>query len=319
MLSMGFSALDQCRLFVSEDVEETRMRIAQVMQPHRLRPRGRFSNYRAHMDFVRLPFVGVGVISFGEMVLELEEVEDYHLIIFCRRGEARFTSAGRDLQSNDRIGACFAPGEPVRGEFSADCEQVVFRIDGQMMRRYTGLREPRLRDQIDLRQKAMQPWARFVRGTFDCPSTVDLLASDRSVAADCEALLLSLWLSGGLVTHEPQRHGIAPATVKRAEAYIDAQYAEPITLQDIADAVECPVRTLLDGFRRFRGQSPMKYLKTRRLDIVRAALLAATGDESVSTIAWNTGFNHLGRFAADYTERFGERPSDTLRRRSGVR
>ena len=308
------SALDRCRLFVSRNVEETQARIAEVMQPHRLRPSGRALNHRAHMDFIRLDSVGVGAISFGEMALELEEVLDYHLVIFCRQGSARFVSGRRSLVSDAWTGACFSPGQRVHGEFSDDCEQIVFRIDGKAIRRFTGGRRPVIRDQIDLRQPAMRPWGNFVKGTFGDPHMVDLLINDRRTAADCESLLLSLWLSGGLLVEDADRTDIAPASVKRAEAFIDTHYAEPITLQDVAAAACVPVRTLLDGFRQFRGISPMAHLKDRRLLAVRRQLLSRRDGASVSSIAFNAGFSHLGRFAADYAGKFGERPSDSLRR-----
>jgi len=37
----------------------------------------------------------------------------------------------------------------------------------------------------------------------------------------------------------------------------------------------------------------------------------------VADVANEWGFWHMGQFVADYRRRFGERPSETLRRRSG--
>jgi AraC-like DNA-binding protein len=47
---------------------------------------------------------------------------------------------------------------------------------------------------------------------------------------------------------------------------------------------------------------------------VRADLLRADTDESVTRIAMKWGFRHLGRFAVGYRDRFGETPSQTRRR-----
>lgn len=61
--------------------------------------------------------------------------------------------------------------------------------------------------------------------------------------------------------------------------------------------------------------SPMAYVRIRRLDAVSRALLALGPEEtSVTEIATDHGFFHLSRFAADYRRRFGEFPSETLRR-----
>ena len=56
----------------------------------------------------------------------------------------------------------------------------------------------------------------------------------------------------------------------------------------------------------------MAYLKRLRLEEVRRLLLARRDGTSVSRIALDWGFEHLGRFASDYRQAFGETPSQTL-------
>lgn len=43
-------------------------------------------------------------------------------------------------------------------------------------------------------------------------------------------------------------------------------------------------------------------------------LLGARAGSSVTSIALDWGFDHLGRFAASYKKRFGETPRETLKR-----
>ncbi|MEQ8165776.1 MAG: helix-turn-helix domain-containing protein, partial [Alphaproteobacteria bacterium] len=74
-------------------------------------------------------------------------------------------------------------------------------------------------------------------------------------------------------------------------------------------------RSLFAGFRAYRGQGPMAFLKQVRLERARAELAAADpGRARVIDIALKWHFSHMGRFAADYGRRFGEAPSVTLRR-----
>jgi AraC-like DNA-binding protein len=53
-----------------------------------------------------------------------------------------------------------------------------------------------------------------------------------------------------------------------------------------------------------------------RLEAVRKELRALERDDegTVSSVAHNWGFVHLGRFAAQYRDRFGEPPSTTRHR-----
>jgi transcriptional regulator GlxA family with amidase domain len=89
-----------------------------------------------------------------------------------------------------------------------------------------------------------------------------------------------------------------------------------LTLGDLARAAGVSERTLHEGFRQVYGTTPMRRLKRLRLEAVRAALEAADpAADSVSAIAARFGFFQFGRFAGDYRAAFGERPSDTLRRR----
>ena len=319
MLTGCTAPMRQYRLFESSDVEETEARIAEVMQPHRLNPVTSQRGHAGHMDFLRMPSIGIGVIGFGQMGLVLDEVEDYHLMIFCTKGRARLTSGkSRVIASNDQ-GACLAPGDPLKGDFTPDCEQLVFRVDAQAMRRYTGLRNPRLPQLLDLHHPSFGPWANIVRMMVSDAPTLDLIGRDERVAADFETLFFTTLLASGVQREDDRFVGAAPGPVRRAESYIDAHYGNALTLPEIAEAAGVPVRTLLTGFRRFRGTSPMKYLLDRRLDEARERLVTARECETVLDCALDVGFAHLGRFAARYSERFGESPSQTLRRAGGGR
>lgn len=108
--------------------------------------------------------------------------------------------------------------------------------------------------------------------------------------------------------HSPLR----PRPLRRALDFIDQSLGDPITLSDLAQAGNCSARTLSDAFREHFGCSPMAFLRDRRLERVRADLLAGSG--SVSTVAHRWGFTHLGRFAAAYRHRYGELPSATAAR-----
>lgn len=103
--------------------------------------------------------------------------------------------------------------------------------------------------------------------------------------------------------------------VRRAVAFVDANAHRHVSADDIADAAGLSVRAVQEGFQRTIGETPMTYLRNVRLDRVRADLVGADPDRaSVTGIAERWGFGHLGRFAAAYRQRFGERPRDTLHR-----
>src|SRR5262249_23895678 len=106
--------------------------------------------------------------------------------------------------------------------------------------------------------------------------------------------------------------------VKRAIDYMEANRASPIGFAEITAAAGVPGRTLLEHFKRYRGVSPMGYLRGARFARVREALRYAEPEENVTGTAMSLGFTHMGRFSVEYRKRFGESPSETLKQRRGV-
>jgi AraC family ethanolamine operon transcriptional activator len=101
--------------------------------------------------------------------------------------------------------------------------------------------------------------------------------------------------------------------VKRTEDWIVANLEQPISRADLCEISGLQVRALTRAFSRFHAQGPMQFVRQRRLDAVQRTLLGAEPDETtVTRVATDFGFYHLGRFAADYCDIFGEHPSETL-------
>lgn len=87
-----------------------------------------------------------------------------------------------------------------------------------------------------------------------------------------------------------------------------------MSIHDIATALGVGVRTLQIAFRKHVGASPAYVLRMGRLDGAHRDLvsgLAATAYDA----AGKWGFSNAGRFAAEYRDRIGEYPSETIRRR----
>ncbi len=103
--------------------------------------------------------------------------------------------------------------------------------------------------------------------------------------------------------------------VHAADAYLRAHPARPIYTEELCAALGVSATSLYQAFRATFGMSPHRYLKLRRMGMVRAALRARSGPwRSVKAIALSHGFWHLGQFARDYKALYGETPSATLSR-----
>lgn len=93
-------------------------------------------------------------------------------------------------------------------------------------------------------------------------------------------------------------------------ALLSDDLSQPIYSEEIARKLGLSVRTMHDVVRRYRGMSLHRFLRLRRLWLVRQRLLA--GADSVKAVALAFGFWHLSDFSRSYRDQFGETPSQTL-------
>ncbi|MCY1549265.1 HTH-type transcriptional activator RhaS [compost metagenome] len=107
------------------------------------------------------------------------------------------------------------------------------------------------------------------------------------------------------------------ASFERLIQYIEENLKQDITVEQLAACAQISLRSLYSMFERNAGSTPKQYLRERKLARIHSCLSdPACHVRSVTEIALDYGFLHLGRFSESYRSSFGELPSDTLRRRS---
>src|SRR5829696_8467225 len=99
----------------------------------------------------------------------------------------------------------------------------------------------------------------------------------------------------------PARH------LLRARDLADARYFEPLTVSDMAGVAGLSSAHFSREFRRTFGESPHRYLLTRRLE--RAAALLRNTDRSVTEICFAVGLASVGSFTTSFRRVYGTTPS----------
>ena len=101
--------------------------------------------------------------------------------------------------------------------------------------------------------------------------------------------------------------------LNQALAYISVHMKERIQLGNLSQAAGVSKRTLGYLFLHTYGITPMAFLKRERLMKARTLLRKADPTTvTVSSIARECGFEHMGQFSLDYKRLVGESPSTTL-------
>ena len=107
--------------------------------------------------------------------------------------------------------------------------------------------------------------------------------------------------------------GAAARVARRVQSYIEDRFRGPIRMADLCAHVGHGLRTVQRAFASYFQLSPTGYITARRLNEARRALVATDpASGTVTGIATESGFSHLGRFSVTYRAYFGESPSETL-------
>ena len=95
--------------------------------------------------------------------------------------------------------------------------------------------------------------------------------------------------------------------LSRTREWIQANYAAPVTLGDMAAVASLNSQHFLCLFRDCYGITPHRFLTNTRLEVARQLLLSS--GETVSSICRQTGFESLSSFSGLFRLRFGQSPS----------
>jgi AraC-like DNA-binding protein len=93
----------------------------------------------------------------------------------------------------------------------------------------------------------------------------------------------------------------------RVKDLIDARYAEPLDVDALAALAGISRAHFSRQFRRAFGESPHRYLMSRRLE--RAAALLRTTDRPIAEICSGVGLRSVGSFTTSFGRAYGRSPA----------
>lgn len=316
--------------FVAVDTrsaDEARDAVGRIFCPHFLSPLGRAGEgFHARHHSAAQTGYSVNFVSYGADVdIDPGELERFYLVQLPLRGQARVRCGTLAVEADaGRRASILSPTLSTRMTWSEGCEKLIVLIDREA-----------LETQFESLTHEARHSVQFDTGIdFETPSGIAVGRHAEMMLAAAEAgsdmpdayrVLLRDGLTTLLLTSQPSSvswvfsrpaREADPIAVRRAQDFMAANAHRAIAMADIAEAAGTPLRSLQDAYRKARGMTLTEGLLSVRLDLFRAALLSRDRTCSVAEAAFAAGFGHLGRAAAAYRQRFGEAPSETVRRRS---
>jgi AraC-like DNA-binding protein len=313
----------------SDDLDETRDHIARIYKPHDLAVQGFRQRVQARMHHKALgPSLSLNRLAHGAAVrIDPDRLDEFFLVQMPLAGHAQVWHQNTLHTCVPGQATVLSPMDGVRMAWSEGCDQVMLRVDRQRLARVaqaltgrdTGALGPRLLPQFDLRHGPGAHWgplmnylARLLQPGAEGPGPGlhTAMLEDHVLAT----LLQVAWPEAGQVAGTGSG---TPLRLRQLEDYVHAHLDQPITVTDLARAVNSSVRRVQQLFASERRTTPLAYIRDKRLERVRHELLHPSPETRVSQTAERWGFEHAGRFASAYLKLFGENPSATLERSRG--
>ena len=307
--------------------------VSRVFCPHELRQLNQRKPFSSRHNLVKLGETAINFLTYGTDVLILPgALKDFYLVQLPLHGEAQIESGIEKVESNPQTAVILNPDEEIQMRWSSDSAQLLLWIPRKSIERRVSellceeLQAP-VRFDVELHQNTgmTSAWCTMVK---DLARNIDLNGVDwlrfRPAASALEDCLVRGLIFQQKHNYSAQLFRPIPAAqsrhLQRAVDYIENRALDNISIVDIASHAHISVRALEEGFRKHHNTTPLLYLRNKRLDLARNAIVSnvlAGGTETITEIAFRHGFNHLGRFSAYYRERTGESPSETVRHASG--
>lgn len=313
------------RLFQTSDIDEARQIVAQKFCAHRLTPGRAHRQFETRHNRVAGKSLSLNYLRYSaEVTIDPGELGRFYLIQIPLQGTATVANGRREVLANSQTASVLNPTYPTKMTWHQGCEKLLLQIDRQALHKTAEALTGQHLDhaivfdpEVDLGAPQLREWVSLVAGSVRAAQRGGAFGSSgyRYQALVEENLMLS-FLQGqpSTISHFLTSDQAAPSTrqVRRARTYIVENLSEPLTLKQIALQAGCSLRSLQQGFKQQYAMSPMQYLHQQRLALAHYLMQSAPSGTNVSTIAYETGFTHLGRFSAAYRQAYGHAPSTQI-------
>lgn len=309
-------------LLASSEVGEIVDVCSKALRPHALLVHQRAPRLAACLHHVPIGPFSVNRLRYGCRVSVTPAVpeEDNFLITLPLEGKARFHYGTESTDVEPGRGAIVGPYEAFHFDIDAAFDQIILRFNRRRVEQVCAdlvCSEKALPIHFGLPLAgAPRLWDSLLDSTAGLAAVGDELKSGRWFEhveeMMIEALLLSQPNSFDTVIYKALRPAPS-AQVRRAMEYMREHVGEPIRMGAVARHCCISLRGLQMGFLRDLGTSPSRWLREMRLECAyQDLLLASPGSMTVTDIALQRGFFHLGEFGACFKARYGLKPSEVL-------
>ena len=306
----------------ASDLDQVQSSISSLITPHRLSLKNQTQPLHAQMRSAQFGNIALVRLGYGADVrIQPDELNSFYLLQIPQKGHATVRSGTETIDSCPKTATLLNPNTAIDMVWHADNEQLMIKIDRGFLEHQAqvlgwDLSANGLVFPAKLQAHSGVNWQLMLRYLVDCARNADEVVQSDLVVRQLELLVATslLDIHPPITAKKPRvSTHILPKHLQQAEDYLYQYAHEAITMAHLESLLGLSSRSIYAAFKTHLGLSPMQYLRQIRLDRIRADLLNANpATTSVLEVSLKWGIMHQGRLSADYKQRFGETPRQTL-------
>lgn len=309
---------------ISSDIDQVQSSVSSIITPHRLSLKETSQPLQTRLRHAQFGQISLMRLGYGADVrIQPDELAGFYLIQLPQSGGAVVRCGREEVESSPKVATVLNPNTEIDMVWYANNEQLMLKVDRLLVERLaeamditvpsSGLVFP-----VRLETHRSINWQLMQRYLIDCARNADSVLQAPLLVAQLEQLVATTFLGAHTPLSQQKKSRpfskVLPKHLRLVENYLYEYADQVIRVEELAALARVSVRSLQAAFKEHFGLSPMRYLRQIRLDKARIDLLnTETVAPSVAEVALRWGF-HQGRFSAEYKQRFGETPGQTLQR-----
>lgn len=311
-------------LYDGNDVDDAREVLSRMFTEIDIEPSDTHKPFRSLVYGVELPRISICYLRFeGGATAGPAQALDFHTLQLNPTGTVAYDTDDGIAAGSASKGVILSAGQTVQNSHSADNGNLALIVKDEVLRDYQSMWFGKTQNQSLKFKLNFDPEAPRIASFLSFANQFvqelnrpgGILEIPAAVASFENALLTSMLFSFEHQFSEKLNAEVATASFKQVrniEDYIESHANQAIDIATLAKVSGLSGATIHRTFRKHRDYTPMQFLKQTRMRLVNQRLLKACSSDSVTRIAMECGFTHLGRFAAEYRHQFNEDPSHTL-------
>lgn len=248
-------------------------------------------------------------------VMSYEHTHDYIEIFYLRSGVCNYIVDGNEFHLSSGELFIVPPGvfHCTRYEGVVNCERVVVSIALALIPSSFSTSHPDILEAISRSSKIVLS----KKGRIKVDEYIDLMLHENTLPDDFSSemlvmqtllLLLTIKRTGVFVYEALRVNNSLPYDIEQAMHYIAINYAESLTLEDVALHIGLSATYLSKKFKKVTGNSFSEYINYIRLR--QAAQKLLTTDDRITQISYDCGFNSSNYFKDCFKKNYKMSPRE---------